>query len=209
MTNTKMTAIWLFRHGEPCETIHGRCYGKLDVELSAVGTKQVQAAADYLRAEPLAAVYASPRRRTQQSAEILVQGRDCAVKLEKRLAEIDFGDFEGRSYEDIAASYPAIYKQWMEQPTEVQFPNGESFDQMRNRVLEAFRELLRRHSGQTIALVVHGGVNRIILADVLGVPPHNIFRIAQAYAALNLLCYYADYPSVECVNLICYGRERC
>jgi alpha-ribazole phosphatase/probable phosphoglycerate mutase len=88
----------------------------------------------------------------------------------------------------------------METPTEVRFPNGESFAQMRARVLAAYRVLLARHGGQTIGLVAHGGVVRIVLAEALGVPDANLFRISQRYGALNLIRYLGDYPAVELVN---------
>jgi broad specificity phosphatase PhoE len=71
---------------------------------------------------------------------------------------------------------------------------------MRARVLTAYRALLAQHDGQTIGIVAHGGVVRIVLADALGVPDENIFRIAQRYASLNLIRYLGDYPSLEMVN---------
>ena len=88
----------------------------------------------------------------------------------------------------------------MERPTEVQFPNGESFRQTQARVLEAARELYARHRGQTIAIVSHGGVNRILLASALEIPDANIFRVSQRYAAVNLLVLIDGYPSIELVN---------
>ncbi len=201
MNELPVTKVWLIRHGEPCESSRGRCYGKLDMGLSANGREQIQLVANLLRDELIHTVYASPRKRTTESASILVEGRNCKVSMDARLSEIDFGDFEGRSYNEIAAMYPEIYQQWMECPTETQFPNGENFEQMRQRVLQALREILARHRGETIALVSHGGVNRIVLADALGVLPANIFRISQDYAAINLLHFLGDYPSVKHVNV--------
>lgn len=194
------TRIWLIRHGEPDADSRGRCYGRLDVGLAPAGREQIQAVAKMLAAEPLSAIYASPRRRTRESAEILAQGRSCAIQSEERLREIDFGDFEGRTYDEIARSHPDLYRQWMAHPTETQFPNGESFRRMRERVLCAAREIFGRHRGQSIAVVSHGGVNRIILADVLAVPDDQIFRISQRFAAVNLVRWIGDYAVVEMVN---------
>jgi broad specificity phosphatase PhoE len=111
-----------------------------------------------------------------------------------------FGDFEGRTYDDIAATHSKLYRQWMETPAEVRFPNGENFAQMRVRVLDAYRRLLARRHDQTVGIIAHGGVIRIILADALGIPDANIFRVAQRYAALNLIRYFDGYPSIELVN---------
>jgi alpha-ribazole phosphatase len=194
------TRIWLIRHGEPCSESYGRCYGQLDIELSPKGRKQLQVVAEELSSEPICAIYSSPRRRALESASILADRVRCPVTSEERFREIDFGNFEGKLYDDIAQKYPEIYRQWMEDPTATQFPNGESFEQMQARVIDAAYMLYARHQGETIAIISHGGVNRILLAAALGVSNTNIFRIAQRYAARNLLTLIGDYPSVELMN---------
>ena len=88
----------------------------------------------------------------------------------------------------------------MEKPTEVRFPNGESFAEMRFRVLSAFEGIQRKHQDETIAIVSHGGVNRIVLAAALQIPDQCIFRLAQDYAALNLLAFVRGFPVVHLVN---------
>jgi len=198
------TRIWLIRHGEPEISAHGRCYGSLDVGLSFEGKRQMEAVASKLSGEPFAAIYASPRLRCQQSAEILAKklaaARYCPVEAIAELAEINFGEFEGRSYDEIAIRYPELYRQWMEHPTETQFPGGESFSSMRTRVIEAAAALRARHTGECAALVSHGGVIRILLAEALVIPSSNIFRMAQGYAAMNLISYFERYPVVELLN---------
>jgi alpha-ribazole phosphatase/probable phosphoglycerate mutase len=193
------TRVWLIRHGEPAG-VRGRCYGKLDIGLSAAGRAQIERTAEYLRAEPLAAIYASPRRRTMESARILAGSHDCACHEDAGLCEIDFGDFEGLTYDEIAARYPAIYRRWMKSPTKVQFPNGESFAAMRVRVLLAFQAICLRHAGKTMAIVTHGGVIRIVLAWALEMPDRCLFRLAQDYAAMNLLVWVEGVPIVEKMN---------
>lgn len=194
------TRVWLIRHGEPDAESRGRCYGRLNVGLSAEGQTQLHDVAKRLQEEPISAIYVSPRKRTIESGEILAQVHSCPVSIEDRLCEIDFGDFEGKTYDEIARTHAELYRQWMERPTEVQFPNGESFRQTQARVLEAARELYARHRGQTIAIVSHGGVNRILLASALEIPDANIFRVSQRYAAVNLLVLIDGYPSIELVN---------
>jgi alpha-ribazole phosphatase/probable phosphoglycerate mutase len=116
------------------------------------------------------------------------------------LREIDFGDFEGLAYDDIAARYPELYRQWMEAPTEVRFPNGESFCEMQSRVLRAFDAIEREWRGETVAMVSHGGVNRILIAWALQIPDRYLFRIAQDYAGVNLLEVADGIPIVKLVN---------
>jgi alpha-ribazole phosphatase len=193
------TRIWLIRHGEPAN-VRGRCYGALNVGLSAAGRCQMEGVAACLKSERLAAIYTSPRLRTIESARIIAAMQTCGYEEDGGLREIDFGDFEGLAYDEIAARYPALYRQWMETPTSVQFPHGESFRAMRLRVLRAFEAIRRSREGQTVAIVTHGGVIRILIAWALEMPDHCLFRLAQDYAAMNLLLSVDGVPAVQSIN---------
>jgi alpha-ribazole phosphatase len=192
-----MTRVWLIRHGEPAEEARHRCYGSLDVGLSEKGREQMEQVAEYLRSEPIACIYSSPRSRALEGARILGAAVSHPVEVIDDLREIGFGDFEGLAYDEIAASYPDLYRKWMEEPTEVVFPNGESFPEMRTRVLKSFEAIQHKHYGETIAIVGHGGVNRIVLASALQMPDECIFRLAQDYGAVNLLAFMPGFPVVQ------------
>jgi alpha-ribazole phosphatase len=194
----EITRFWLIRHGEPVEESRGRCYGSLDVGLSTNGHTQMARVAELLKDEPIAAIYSSPRLRAVESARTLALAPP--VEVVTGLREINFGDFEGLTYDEISERYPDLYRQWMESPTEVRFPNGENFAEMQARVLHAFDEIHSAHAGQTVAIVSHGGVNRILIAWALQIPNDCLFRIAQKYAAVNLLTVQDGVPSVELLN---------
>jgi len=195
-----ITRIWLIRHGEPVAEAQGRCYGSLDFGLSGRGQSQMAAVAQYLATEPLAAICASPLSRAMESAQIVAARQSCPVECVTDLRELDFGNFEGLSYDEIAALHPDLYRQWMNTPTEIRFPNGESFAEMRARVLSAFDAIRREREGQTVAIVSHGGVNRILIAWALQIPDSCIFRLAQDYAAINLITVIDGVPSVRTLN---------
>jgi alpha-ribazole phosphatase len=198
-----MKRTWLIRHGEPVAEAHGRCYGSLDFGLSETGRRQMERVADYVRSEPISAIYTSPRSRAREGATILAAALSVPVlEVAENLREMDFGDFEGFTYDEIAARNPELFRLWMENPTEVAFPNGESFPEMRDRVLKAFDAIGRKHDGQTVALVTHGGVNRILLANTLQMPDHCIFRLAQDYAAINLIEFMRGLPVVRLLNFV-------
>lgn len=190
----------LVRHGEPEAATRGRCYGKLDVPLSAGGREQVERAAARLSCLPLRAVYASPRLRARESAEIIAASRTLDVRIEEGVCEIDFGLFEGLTYDEIARGFPDEYRAWMERPTEVEFPGGESFARMRERVESSAAKLCAAHTGEALAIVAHGGVNRIILAAALHMNAPDIFRLEQSYAGVSVIDYYDQTPVVRCVN---------
>lgn len=195
------TRIVLVRHGEPEESVRGRCYGRLDVGLSAKGREQVRRIRHLLSDVPLAAVYSSPRRRAIESARLLTTRR-ARVAVDERLREIDFGIFEGLTYDDIARRFPEQYEEWMNHPTGVAFPGGDTFAAMAARVRDAFNDLRRAHAGQVIVVVSHGGVNRVALATALDLDLSRIFRLDQAYACVNVVDYFPDESVVRLVNRV-------
>lgn len=200
MTSPRQGTIVLVRHGRPAREAEGRCYGKLDVGLHAEGREQVRTTARALAEVAIVAIYASPRVRAAESAELLANPRGLPIQIDARLAEIDFGAFEGRLYEEIERAHPELYREWMEHPTRVRFPGGEGFVDMQRRVLAAFDELSRRHAGEAIAIVSHGGVARIIAAHVLGMPDEHLFRLGQAYANATVIDTFDGYPVLRRLN---------
>lgn len=196
-----MTRMVLVRHGQPVEEMRGRCYGRLDVGLSSAGRLQAERAARFLAEAPLLRIYTSPRQRAMESAAPLAELKGMAVDTEAAFREIDFGLFEGLSYEEAEQRYPAVYAEWMAHPTRVRFPEGESYPEMRERVLSAGRVLRTRHAGETFVLVSHGGVNRTLLAEALGMPDANLFRMEQGYASVNIIDFYGDEPIVKLMNM--------
>ncbi len=193
--------IILVRHGEPEEKTRGMCYGKLNVGLSDNGKRQVAETAVWLRNNfEIAAVYSSPRTRATESAKATAVKFDLPIICENSFAEMDFGDFEGMTYDAVKQEYPEIYRIWMTRPTEVEFPSGESFVSMRKRVLEGIEVLRKRHLSQTIAVFSHGGVNRIALTNYLGIPNENLFRFEQNYGCANVIDFYENYAVTRIVN---------
>jgi len=190
----------LIRHGEPEAYTRGRCYGKLDVGLSNLGREQISSVARRLKKTPLSAVYSSPRQRAYESAKIIAVEHNLDVSTDPRLCEIDFGEFEGLTYDEAAERYPEEYRAWMEQPTEVTFPGGESFTVVRERVRRCVEGLHSSHSGQIVAVISHGGVNRVILAEALHLESKYVFRLDQSYASVSIIDYYDQTPVVRLVN---------
>lgn len=199
------TDLWLIRHPEPETSARGRCYGTLDVDLSPAGRRQAEDIAEALSAVPFAAIYSSPRMRCRYAAEALAAPRSCAVEIAEDFRELHFGDLEGRTYDEIARLHPELYARWMERPTETEFPGGETFQAMWLRVTAVCRELRRRHPGQAVACVTHGGVIRIALAEALCIPPSQIFSIAQRHGGISRIIYRNDAATVELVNAAADG----
>jgi alpha-ribazole phosphatase len=190
----------LIRHGEPDESLRGRCYGRLDAGLSPHGRRQLQQTSERLAGARMTAFYCSPRVRAVESAEILAA--DQAVTIRDDLRELDFGRVEGLTYLEIAERFPLLFAQWMAAPTTVTFPEGEPFIDMAARVRAAIAEIRAAHPGGSVAIVSHGGVNRIAIADALGLPLEHIFTIDQGYAGMNVIDYFGETPLVRLINAV-------
>ena len=165
-------------------------------------------AATFVEGFTVTALYSSPRRRALQSAQILVP--HLTHRIDERLSEIDFGELEGLTYQDAAIRYPDVYQAWMQRPDAICFPGGESFARMQSRVTAAVTDLLRMHAGDSITVVAHGGVNRIVLGQALGLATHQLFELRQDYGAINLVEYCDGTPAVRLLNTTPAQRvQRC
>lgn len=193
------TTVWLVRHAL-AEGNSGRCCGRSDIPLAPEGLRQARAIAEKLSRESIAQVYASQLRRAVETARILAEPHGVSVRTMEELAEIDFGDLEGLTFEEIERRYPDAFRSWMTEPTQTQFPNGESFSQMRARVLGALKALLARHKNESIAVVTHAGVIRLLLGEALQIPENQIFRLAQRDGAINRIDYFDHGAMVQLVN---------
>lgn len=194
------TVLWLIRHPETHHPARSVCYGSLDVPLSEAGIQHAGAIAQALAGGRFDAIYTSPSQRCMHTAAKIASGRSCIAQPVDALRELNFGAFEGLSYDEISARSPDLYRDWMERPTETQFPGGEIFSQLSARVLGFTRTVLAQDAARNIVFVTHAGPIRAILADALGMSARNIFRIAQRYGAVNRIRYCEGVPVVELIN---------
>lgn len=199
------TRLVLVRHAEADEAMRGRCYGSLDVPLSAAGVRQAAGLGDALRDLDLAAVYASPLRRALDTAHVIAAAQGLRPVARADLRELSFGELEGMAYDDIAARHPETYRLWMEEPAAARFPGGETLAELRERVLPALAAICGDHAGEAVAVVAHGGVVRVALADVLGTPEAAFFRVDVAPGGVTVVDWIEGVPVVRVVNAALYS----
>jgi broad specificity phosphatase PhoE len=190
-----VTRLLLIRHAEPAESARGRCYGRLDVGLSSAGVANAERLARGLQTLDLAAVYTSPRQRAVQTAAVLG-----APVVDERLRELDFGELEGRTFEEIERERPEFFRRWMQTPTLVRFPRGESYDELRTRVVASVGDAVAIHPEATAAIVAHGGVVRAALADALGMQDERAFALDVGYGRVSVVDWFDSTPVVRLVN---------
>jgi len=192
--------LLLIRHASPAEEVRGRCYGKLDVGLSDAGGRECEGLVAALAGEPLAAVVSSPALRAVETASPIAAAHGLDVDVRDGLRELDFGELEGRAYDEIAASLPDLYARWMTDPTSVRFPGGEGYEDMRRRVHATVEACRRAYDGRLVAAVTHGGVVRAVVAGVLEMPRERIFRLAVDHASVTVVEWVAGEPTVRELN---------
>lgn len=148
----------------------------------------------------LAAVYTSNLSRAVKSAEIIARPYKLKPIQMKELRERSFGIWEGMYFTEIKERYPEEFSAWAGNPLKYSPIEGESTVEVEKRVMKAVNTILKKHKGDEIAIVSHGGVSRIILCRLLGIPLENIFRIEQDYAAVNIIEFWNKYPVVKLLN---------
>lgn len=209
----------MIRHGETIGAEKRQYKGSIDVPLSENGIRQMERVSEYIfamekrrsegtdgaqdqriSATDLSAVYCSDLNRTIRSADIIALPHSLDPIIVPSLRERNFGVWEGMSFDEIKEKYPEEFDAWAENPLKFSPVGGESTSEMSGRVIKAFDGILANHPREYIAVVAHGGVNRIILCHLLGVPLENIFRIEQDYGALNIVEFWDKYPVVRLVN---------
>jgi alpha-ribazole phosphatase/probable phosphoglycerate mutase len=194
------TRLYLVRHGQVADGHTHRYHGNNDIGLSPEGEKQLRRLADQLQSVPLAGIYASNLRRSREGAACLCQGRDLEPQSIPEFREIHFGVWEGLTFTEIAEHYPEELASRLEDLANFRIPGGESLLDVRQRVMPRLRELVAAHPGQSLALVAHAGVNRVILCEALSLPLEHLFRLDQNYGCLNIIDYFPDFTVVRLLN---------
>lgn len=194
------TRLYLIRHGRVAEGHAHRYHGHNDIPLSPEGERQLTELARQLKEVPLAAVYASDLSRSRDGAARLCEGRGLEVRVVPEFREVNFGVWEGLTFDEIAARYPQELEGRFRDLAGYRIPGGESLLDVQGRVLPRLREILADNPGRSLALVAHAGVNRVILADALGLSLSHFFRLDQNYGCLNIIDYFPDFTVVRLLN---------
>jgi len=153
-----------------------------------------------LRTSSLQAVYTSNLSRAVRSAEIIAAEHGLKAVETPDLRERSFGIWEGMTFSEIKEQYPEEFGAWADNPLRYSPIKGESTIKVKDRTIPSLTKILNNHEGENIAVVAHGGVNRIILCHFLGIPLENIFRIEQDYAAVNIIELWDKYPVIKLIN---------
>lgn len=189
-----MTVIYLLRHGETTWNQDGNRYaGRTDVPLNDTGRAQAASAAIRLAEIRFTAAYCSPLQRSRETAEIVASAHTLAVTTDPRLFEIDFGTWEGKSRDQIMRDDPAGWERWNTDPTDV--PAGGTGETGGSAAARMADFVANHAKGDEIILIVgHNTLNRLYIAQSLGMPLRNYRLLRQSNAGISILEPLAESP---------------
>ncbi len=170
------THVFLIRHGETEANVEGRWQGHGDWPLNANGRDQAARLAPTL--PPVAALYSSPLLRARTTAEVIADRQGHDVRLEEGLREIGFGSWENLTRAELEEVDPEGIAHLVAGEDIARGGTGETFGEVQRRMTETVGEIARRHAGEAVGIVSHGGATRAFLTSLLGIgfPDRNRIR---------------------------------
>ena len=197
------TEIQLVRHAETGEEYRGRYVGRIDPPLSAAGLEQSAALGRRVDLHEMGTEYlTSPALRTRQTAA--AAGLDAAI--DEDLREIDFGQWEGLTFNEIAAGYPEAVERWAKLDPAFCFPKGESLVEFQTRVRRVAERLAARPPCRVV-VITHGGVIRALVCHWLGLPPEAQLLLEVSPASLTRVRLFGDRGTLCTLNDLCHTTE--
>lgn len=197
-----VTTIYLVRHGESLGNTEGFFQGRTDCKLSPNGIIQAQALREYFETVNFDVIYSSPLSRTRETANAINSGKSLPLHIDSNIIEIDGGEFEGVSWDDLQALYPAQFDIWRKTPTEFQAPKGESMKQVFERMKKAIVGIALKNIGKTIVVVSHGCAIKNYLCHAMGLDFEQLDTVPWSdNASISKVCLDQKLtPSVDFAN---------
>jgi broad specificity phosphatase PhoE len=172
--------------------------GNANVHLSAAGRVQGRRLAHSLKRQGIGKIYRSPQPRARETAEFLGELLGDSVEILPELDEIDYGEWTGRSFEELRGI--AQWRDFNSLRSCTRIPGGELMIEVQARVLGLMESLCQRHPAMTVALVTHADVIRAALAHCLGMPLDLLLRLDISPASISMVAMEQYGPRVLCVN---------
>ncbi len=194
-----MSKLLLVRHGDTEFNSTHRFLGHTDIELSPEGVEQVKKLRDRLASETIDLVYASDLRRAALTAQMLTSTHKVKIVTSPELREINYGEVEGLTFEEIKSRYPDVARCCVDWSQDLKFPGGETFEEFTGRIGK-FSPKLRNATEQTILVVAHGGPLRVLLCYLLGMDLKHWRQFQLDVASLSVVNTHPDVAILSLFN---------
>ncbi len=193
--------IVFVRHGETEWNRVERYRGRIDVPLNSAGDQQADVTARFISEnwQPTA-VYSSPLSRALETAKKIAEA--CGLKMQKvpGLYDTNYGEWQGGTPAEVAAKWPELSARWQTAPHTVTLPSGEALAEVQVRALAAVKEIANRHHDETIVMVSHTDVIRLILMGLLSIDLERFRHLRQDNCAISLVEASSGDYVVETMN---------
>jgi len=199
-----VTQFILVRHGQTGWNRQERFRGLADIDLNEVGAKQAEAVSYRVMQWKVDAVYSSPLKRAVSTAQSIAGRFGLPVVTLDGIIDMNFGDWQGLTIEEVKNRYPEQFDFWLNSPHRLEIPGGETLDEVRQRAVTAINGLAKQHVGQTIAMVTHRVVCKVLLLAFLGLDNSHFWQIAQDTTAVNAFEINKGEPTVTLINDTCH-----
>ena len=202
-----MPKLLLVRHGITEYNSNRRFAGYSDIEMSSAGYRQVEGLRDRLADEKIDAVYSSDLKRAVVTAETISSGRNVDIVTCPELREINYGDAEGLTFQEISRLYTEVAELITNFSLRLEFPGGESFEGFIARTTEFFNRLQQHIPEQTILIVSHSGPLRVLLCHLLGIDQSHWRNFRIDNASLSIVETYPQRAIISLLNDTSHLRE--
>jgi broad specificity phosphatase PhoE len=201
-----MMRLILVRHCQTDRNQQRLLQGHSPIELNAAGRKEAQALALALRDEKIEAIYSSPLSRSLETAQAINRFHHLAIESEDGLKELDIGDLDGLTIEEMKSRYSSFWRKWRSgDPGSAKCPNGESLDEAQQRAWGTIQEIKRRHCHQAAIVVTHYFVIVSVICKALGIDLSHMRRLrALNTGAISILDFRDEGATLTLFNDTCH-----
>jgi len=194
----------LVRHGETSWNKENRVLGHTEIELNEKGRKQAERLALTLRDETVAAIYSSPLRRARETADRIAQFHGLPVVTEDALKEVDAGELDGLTYQEMMERYGDFLKEWIKDDPSLKMPGGESMDELQKRTWPVVEGIVSGHPDGVIILVSHSFAILTIICKAIGLSLSRFRRLRLSIASISILNFGERGTSLLLFNDTCH-----
>jgi len=192
--------LYLVRHGLTIWNHEFRYQGHTDISLSSEGIAQAKALQQRFQLENFTAIFCSDLQRAQETARIINQPHKLRIQVNQYFKEINFGEWEGLTYDDLKDKYPEQIKVWQKTPHLLRLERGETFVELRDRALIGIREITSKYPEGNILIVTHGGTIASLICGLLEEPLTKMWDYKQKNSAVNILNISDKKVTIELLN---------
>jgi len=200
MKNLPPTRLLLIRHAEVEERYQHVFGGRLDMDISPRGHEQAAALAAYLSRRQVDALFASPMKRVQRTLSPYQNNGEPRAVVLPDLREVDFGDWTGHGWDAIQTKFGVSAYSWLQLLDNGTIPNAENIDAFRCRIGNALSVIRQPAPGKTVAVYSHGGVIRMLLAQLLDLSFAKTKGFAVDYASVTEVALKPDRNEIQLLN---------